>query len=144
MPRYVRIAPNSEVLRSALNNELLKSSDRVEWLSFFFACSCASKKSTNWFYHPSWLWSGLLAQMCLNYSEIANPQYLHYLILDLVLNGKYSESVSWAWLSSSNHFVAFLVFKLINLRLTKHVLHVLSSLWACFDEKNYQKKVQKK
>ena len=41
------------------------------------------------------------------YSKIPNVQFNHYLILGLILNGLYSESVTLAQSTFSNHIIVF-------------------------------------
>ena len=48
------------------------------------------------------------AQVYPKYSEIPNLQYNDNLILDLILNGEYSESLF------SNHIIVFSIYKPIN------------------------------
>ena len=46
-------------------------------------------------------------QACPRYLEVTNPQYLHDLMMDLVLNGKYSESALLARSLFNNHYVVW-------------------------------------
>lgn len=99
---------------------------------WFFACSRVSIKLK---IDPMvWVWCGQVRQStwpqtCSKYSKTTNSKYLQYLIIDLILNGEYSESVSSAQSQLSNQLLVCFVYKLINLWVVKYVSVVYFAFW---------------